>query len=85
MAIVVDAARANIDKNAHNTVYQKGNDNANTPTPTWLKSVGFLAAAAAETHINFAYEAGVDNTLDAWLPAEEEVFLDKTVATVRPT
>ena len=75
MAIVVDVARTAMTKQAHNTDYQKGNDNANTPTPTWLDTITFTAAVA-ETHIGFAYEAGVVNTGDAWVPSQTTEFIE---------
>lgn len=82
MAIVLDPAREDAQKNAHNTTYQNGNDAAGTPTPTWLKTLDFYVSTV-ETHIPFAYDTGVDNTLDSWVPVIENVWLASTPATVR--
>lgn len=84
MAIVVDAAREDVWALNFNTVFQNGNDNPNTPTPTWMQSQQFLAGAA-ETHIpNLSVSVTpVDNTADAWLPASEDVWLASTPDTRR--
>lgn len=85
MPIVVDAARDAADtKNLANETYQSGNDNANTPSPTWDIGVT-ITQSAAETHVNFAYETGTDNTADAAVPIIDmsSFFLDSTPATTR--
>lgn len=82
MATQVDAARPlAATKDAHNTAYQKGNDNANTPNATWLTTIN-TTQSAAETHIPTG-GVGVDNTLDAHTPIITTVFLDKVAATER--
>lgn len=84
MATVADAARAGaLAGSDYNTTYQKGNDNASTPNPTWLTMHAYPNSIAVETHIGFAYETGVDNTADAWLPLLTATFLTSTPATVR--
>lgn len=83
MATVVDAAREDVAKQAHNVVYQKGNDNSQTPNPTWVDTVQYNAGTA-ETHIPHADDAtGVNNTADSWLPAVTTQFLDKVAKTER--
>lgn len=31
-------------------------------------------AGTPDTHVNFAYEAGTNNTADAWVPSQQTVF-----------
>ena len=82
MAIVIDAARGVGSFSDYNTTYQKGNDNANTPTPTWLE-MHTTIQSVAETHVNFAYEAPTNNTADTWVPMYTTTFLSSTPNTVR--
>lgn len=86
MATVLDAARTVGVKQAHNTEYQNGNDDANTPTPTWLDTITF-ATVAAETHIDARGEAipwaPTNNTADAWVPHATIEWLDSVPATER--
>lgn len=85
MSTVVDGARpANATVNSATTTYTKGNDNAATPNPTF--DVGFVInQSAAETEINFAYEAATDNTADAAVPIidQSSFWLATTSATTR--
>ena len=85
MAIVADAARADLLTGAdYNTAYQKGNDNANTPNPTWVNALSYPVNTTPETRVTFAYDSGVNNTADAWVPHVVPAnVLDKTVQTVR--
>jgi len=87
MATVVDVARTNGTKTAHAVAYQKGNSDANTPSPTWEQTINFLTAATIETHIptrsDVVPAVGVDNTADTWLPAMEFLFLPSVPNTVR--
>lgn len=91
MAIVVDAARpagpAVIPEGGqHNTTYQKGNDNTNTPNPAWLTFIAYNNSAA-ETHVTSRGDATpwapINNTADAWAPIVAQTFLTSTPATVR--
>jgi len=85
MAIVADIARTGVLTGGdYNTTYQKGNDDANTDTPTWLQMLSYPdGALITETHVNFAYETGTNNTADAWVPLVEPTFLTSTSATIR--
>lgn len=86
MAIVVDAARPLIaTKDCATETYTKGNDNANTPDPTF--DIGFsIAPSFVETHVTARGDvvpwAPVDNTADQSAPiiGQETFFLDSTPA-----
>ena len=86
MAIVVDAARAAYTEwgNYKSPPYTKGNDDPNTPDPSFQNGWAWLGPVVAETHIPFAYEAPVVSNTDAWVPMSIQVHtLDSTPATVR--
>ena len=81
MATVLDLARTPHSQMAHNTAYQKGNE-LNNP-PAWLQTMSYYAGTV-ETHIPHADDAtGVDNSGDAWLPAQDQEFLASVPGTVR--
>lgn len=89
MATVVDVARDDgivRPKQSHNTAYQKGNDDPNTPSPTWLTTITF-ATVAAETHITARNDVvpwvGINNTADSWVPHLSIASLSSTPATDR--
>lgn len=89
-AVVVDSARdADVAKDCATETYTKGNDNANTPDPTWDIGFTLKAPGAAETHETARGDvvpwAGIDNSADAWVPVVDftAFWLDSTPATVR--
>lgn len=89
MAIVVDAARDSaVTQECANTVYQTGNDHADTPDATW--DIAFtLTASVADSHIETIDTDG-SATAPTASPQAAAMFvdysafwLDSTPATVR--
>lgn len=87
MAIVVDAARNAYTEwgNYKSPPYTKGNDNPNTPNPSYQNGWAWTLLSAPETHIvQKAQNTPTNNTTDAWVPMSIEVHtLDSVDATWR--
>lgn len=84
MATVVDAARGTGDFGDYNTAYQKGNDHADTPNPTWLQMYSVQASVAETPVVPKAQNTPTDNTGDAWVSMYTVTWLDSTPNTYRP-
>ena len=85
MATVVDAARAaQMIEGDYTETYQKGNDHADTPNPTWMQQYA-IDPTNAETSIPKGAPAGVNNTADAWVPHISQTFLPSVPKTERFT